>query len=80
MAPRTKKIEPEAQNGATDAELPPIAPYGLEPITEDIQSNLNIWGNSTQLAINKLQEAAPEWAKMLDDMFSIVRAAIQERM
>lgn len=80
MPARAKKIEPETQNGATDTELPPIEPYALEPISEEVQSNLNIWGNSTQLAIAKLAESAPEWAKMLDDMFNIVRAAIAERV
>lgn len=52
--------------------------YALEPLDFDLRSRLNVWGNSTQMCIDQLREKAPGWAAMMEDIFTVVGAAIEE--
>jgi hypothetical protein len=49
-----------------------VPQYDLEPLTDDITMQLNVWGNSTMLCRDKLQEFAPGWAQMINDIFIVV--------
>jgi hypothetical protein len=64
MAPRkTATVEP------VEAAIPQ---YDLEPLTDDITMQLNVWGNSTMICRDKLADIAPGWAKMINDIFIVV--------
>jgi hypothetical protein len=64
MAPRKPAIHVPVE--------PSIPEYTLEPLTDDITMQLNVWGNSTMLCRDKLSEFAPGWAQMINDIFIVV--------
>lgn len=51
--------------------------YDLEPVTEDIQSRLNVMGNSMQLTANQLRHNAPGWASFIDDVFQTIGILVE---
>lgn len=65
MAPRKQTTVQEPPT-----ESPPA--YELEPANDEIRSQLVIWGNATQMTINKLGPVAPGWAAFLNDIFQTV--------
>lgn len=75
MAPRKAPVE---QTPAPPQEAVQD-PYHLEPMTDDIRSRINVLGNSMQMTVQQLQERAPGWANLINDLFEtigeIVRSA-----
>ena len=75
-----RKLQPVAP---PDEESTPTAEeqfsYAFEPLDDELRSQLNVWGNSTVLAINKLREKYPNWAQMIEDLFSAVGLVIENQ-
>jgi hypothetical protein len=73
MAPRKAAIHAVEDEAV---EQPPQ--YELEPITDDLKSRLNVWGNSTMMLINQLSENSPGWAEVIGDMFNIILQMVKD--
>jgi hypothetical protein len=66
------KEGPPGVAGAPGTIEPTIPEYALEPLTDDITMQLNVWGNSTMMCRNKLADIAPGWALMISDIFVVI--------
>lgn len=75
---RTKARETGESEQTPTAEEEEITPaFDLEPMTDDMRSRLNVWGNSTLLTIDQLRPAAPGWASLMQSLFDAVRETIE---
>lgn len=77
MATRKPRQEAESEQAEAQQEEEAIPNYQLEPMTDDLRSRLNVWGNSTLMLLGQIEQEYPGWYAIVNDMFQIVRGTIQ---
>lgn len=77
MAQRKLKAVDTEETREEDAE-PIESPFQLEPMDDELRSQLHVWGNSTLLAISRIEDHYPGWTAFLKEMFDVVGQAIEQ--
>lgn len=79
MAPRKKPAEvEETTTEITDNGTQPVETFNFEPVTDELFSQLQVWGNLTISTINRIKEKYPGWADMLETVNDIILSAVKE--
>lgn len=79
MAPRRKAVAVEESTAETaDNGTQPADTFSFEPVTDELFSQLQVWGNLTLSTINRIKDKYPGWADMLETVNDIILEAVKD--